>query len=104
MRLPAPFDVVFHAPYEEFHLIKEGIGKLLIKRLFEDSKTKTSKAILLQWSSAYESMPVMSETPRCARKIHTGSLKGCELGVIIYSAFPVLVDILDNYPTQEDHW
>ena len=103
MRLPPPFDVVFHAPYEEFHLVKEGVGKQIIKRLFEQSKTKASKAIHVKWSSAYEAMAVFTETPRCSRKIHTGSLKGCELGVVIYSTFPVLVDILQT-PQTEDHW
>ena len=100
--MPAPFSLVWSVPTEEFHLVKEGVGRLIVKRLFEQSKTAEAKEIHAQWSALYEASKVFSEIPRCTRKIATGSLKGAELGVIVYSAFPSLVRMLDN--RRGDHW
>ena len=85
---------MYSAPPDSFHLIKEGVGKMIIFRLFEQSDTKETRDILLEWSTAYESMKVFSETARCTRQIAVSGMKGNELGICIYAAFPLLVNIL----------
>ena len=100
--LPAPFNVMWNVPCEEFHLLREGVGKLLLKRLFEDSNTAVSRAIFAQLDAAYQACAVFSETPRCSRKITTAKLKGSELGFLINSAFPYLVKLLSGH--AEPHW
>ena len=89
-------------PTEEFHLCKEGIAKTLIKRLFEDSSTEMSRAIMKKWSAIYESTRVFSESARRTRTIATGTMKGSEFGVVLFTAFPALVKLLDDY--KVDHW
>ena len=81
-RIPAPFHVMFSAPSDEFHLIKEGVGKLIIKRMLEDTNTVLTREIMMEWSTAFECMAVFSETPRYTRQISTGSMKGSELGIV----------------------
>ena len=97
-----PFSIVWSLPPDEFHLVKEGLTKLIVKRLFEDSSTRTSKAIFTRWNMAYELCRVFTESARRTRKIATGSMKGSEFGVLVYSAFPVLVEILEDY--EAGHW
>ena len=80
-------------------MCKEGISKLLVKRLFEDSKAKTAKKIMAEWSEIYENTRVFSETARRTRKINTGQMKGREFVVILFAAFPSLVVILERYKT-----
>ena len=46
-------------PIEDLHLLKGGLTKAFIKRLFEDSKTVESRAILEKWSEFYESSSVV---------------------------------------------
>ena len=95
-RLPEPFDVVHHIPPEEFHLLKEGLGKLLIKRMLEDSTAEDARTLFKAWNSEYQATAVFHETPRCSRTIATGQLKGSELGVLIFSAFPSLLKLMDD--------
>ena len=99
-RIPAPFNVIFHAPSDEFHLVKEGVGKMLIKRLFEDSRTVLTREIMSAWSTSYEGMLVFTETARYTRFIDTGAMKGNELGIVIYASFPVLVAILAQQESE----
>ena len=101
-RVPPPFSVIWDIPTEEFHLCKEGITKLLVKRLLEDSKAKTAKKIKAEWSEIYENTRVFSETARRTRQISTSQMKGSEFGVLLFSAFPSLVVILERYKTG--HW
>ena len=95
-----PFNVIFHAPSDEFHLVKEGVGKMLIKRLFEDSRTVLTREIMSAWSTSYEGMLVFTETARYTRFIDTGAMKGNELGIVIYASFPVLVAILAQQESE----
>lgn len=99
-RIPAPFNVIFHAPSDEFHLVKEGVGKMMIKRLFEDKRTVLTREILSRWSTSYEGLMVFSETARYTRLIDTGAMKGNELGIVIYASFPVLVSILAQQESE----
>ena len=101
-KIPAPFDVIFHAPSDEFHLLKEGLTKMMIRRLLEDSNTMVTREIREEWSYYYEIMTVGSEMARCTKTINTASMKGNELGQVLYSAFPVLAQILDRH--QSDRW
>lgn len=94
--IPAPFDVVFSIPLDEFHLIKEGIAKVMIRRLFEDSNTEECRAIFEAWNGSYQATTVFSETPRCSRNISTGKLKGSEMTVLIHSTFPYLIEVMSQ--------
>ena len=94
--LPRPFDIIFSLPLDEFHLAKEGLGKMFIRRLFEDSVTVDSRAIFKQWNASYQATSVVSEIPRCSRNVSTGQLKGSELSVLIHSTFPHLVELMQE--------
>ena len=83
-------------------MCKEGLTKTIIKRLLEDSTSKTAKEILRRWTEVYERTKVFSETARRTRRIATGDMKGSEFGVVLFSAFPALVNILEDY--KFDHW
>ena len=96
------FSVIWNIPTEEFHLCKEGLAKTLIKRLFEDSNTQNSREILKRWNQMYESTRVFSESARRTRTIATGTMKGSEFGVVLFTAFPALVMLLEEY--KIDHW
>ena len=96
------FSIIWNLPTEEFHLCKEGVAKTIIKRLLEDSTSKTAKEIHARWSEIYERTKVFSETARRTRRIATGDMKGSEFGVVLFSAFPSLVSILDEY--RIGHW
>ena len=100
--VPAPFSVTWSLPAEEFHLIKEGVGRLMVKRMFEQTNTKEAKRIHSQWSAQFEAARVFSEIPRCTRTIDTGKLKGAELGLIVMGAFPSLVHLLEG--RKADYW
>lgn len=102
IELPDPFHIVWSVPAEEFHLVKEGVGKAMLKRLFHDSKTRTASQLLADWSATFEQTQVFSETPRCARKIVITAMKGSELGILIMSGFPCLIDLMNAY--SNDHW
>lgn len=93
-RLPPGFDIIFSVPLDEFHLVKEGIAKLIVKRLFEDQSTMESRDIFDTWNAAYQNTAVLSEIPRCAHDISTGKLKGSEFTVLIHATFPYLVDVM----------
>lgn len=95
--LPQPFSFIFSVPPEEFHLIKEGLTKLIIRRLFESTSAAASQELLGRWSDIYESAQVFSETPRRTKAIQTSMMKGSELGYVAYAGFPVLVDLLEDY-------
>ena len=84
-------------PPEEFHLIKEGITKLLIFRLLESSKNAATKALLQRISTLFRSASACSETPRRTADISSAQMKGCELGLVAFVAFPVLVGVLDEH-------
>ena len=100
LEIPEPFDIIFHAPSDEFHLVKEGVAKMMIRRLFEDSNTMLTRDIREEWSYHYEVMTVCSEMPRCTNSINTSSMKGNELGLVLYSSFPVLAQILDRLESE----
>lgn len=100
--VPLPFDPIWHCPTEEFHLLKEGLTKMMVKRLFETRSTKESREVFQTWSTLYQGMCVFSETPRYTRNISTSKMKGCELGIIMYSAFPSLVELMVN--RKDDFW
>lgn len=100
--LPEPFDIVYSIPTESFHLLQVGIAKQIISRLFEDTSTAESRRIMLAWSTTYQTCAVFTETPRCSRKINTGRMNGSEMGVMVYSAFPSLVQLMKDRIL--DHW
>ena len=87
---------------EHFHLCLEGMTKMMIRRMFEDSKTNESKALLKRWDHDYMEMRVFHETPRATRNIETKKLKGSELGTVAYSAFPALIPLLRG--RLRHHW
>ena len=95
-RLPEPFDIIYHIPPEEFHLLKEGVGKLLIKRMLEDSKAADAKDLYKAWNKEYMATAVFHETPRSSRAISSAQMKGSELGVLIFSAFPCLLTLMGD--------
>lgn len=99
--LPAPFHAVHSLPCEEFHLVKEGVVKLMLTRIFE-SKSAETVAVLAEWSGRYERTMLPHELPRSARKIQVGQFKGSEFGVLAMAGLPSLIDIFEN--RQEDHW
>ena len=100
--IPPPFSMMWNVPIEEFHLIKEGVGRPMVQRLFEKSNTNESRQIHAQWTAQYEAAKIFYEIPRCTRSIYTSKLKGAELGVLVMSAFPSLVHLLNN--RKKDHW
>ena len=89
-----PFSVLWHIPLEEFHLIKEGLAKMIVHRMFESCKTAESRDIYFDWNLAFVATKVCSEISRCTRGINSQKMKGAELGVVVLTGFPVLVDIM----------
>ena len=89
-------------PPEDFHLNKEGLAKMFIKRLMEETNTVESRAVLEEWNDAYGAAALVYELGRCTRKIATGGFKGSEFGVLLHSAFPCLIDIMSD--KAGDHW
>lgn len=100
--IDGPFSLIDHMPPEPFHLVHEGLTKLMLKRLFEDSSTVESREILARWENGILDMYVFQETPRCTRRISTGQMKGSEYATIALSAFPALIPILRR--RQKQHW
>lgn len=98
------FDPIWDVPIEEFHLIKEGLTKLMMERMLDFSNTDETRRIKKELSDAYAATMVFSETSRRARPItRFAQFKGSELGTLTFSAFPTLfADIMrnDNYA----HW
>ena len=90
------FNIIFDVVMDEFHLCKEGIAKLMLKRLFEDSQKSECKDIYNEWNNAYQATSVTSEIPRCSRNISTGKLKGSELTALIHSTFPFLLKVMQQ--------
>ena len=69
------FDIIWSVPIEEFHLIKEGISKLMLERMFTgtaESVVRTFKKL----SAMYSGMAVFSETSRRPREIKLKQFKG----------------------------
>jgi hypothetical protein len=77
-------------PPEEFHLLKEGLTKQMLTRLFVSRKGRRSREIMDMFSGAYQRMTVFTETARRPRKIQVLQMKGSELGVIAMAVFPSL--------------
>ena len=92
----ANFNIIFDVVMDEFHLCKEGLAKLMLKRMFEDSTAVECRNIYHEWNNAYQATSVLSEIPRCARNISTGKLKGSELTVLIHSTFPFLIKVMQQ--------
>ena len=88
-------------PTDIFHLLYEGVVKLMLTRLFE-STTAETVATLQEWSRTYERTRLIKEISRYSRKIVVSQFKGCEFGVLLMAGFPSLVSILED--KVEDHW
>jgi hypothetical protein len=85
VELPAPFSLITDVPPEEFHLIKEGVGRLMFKRFFEESKRKKNAELLESWNELYLSTRLLSEMTRRSRRILISQLKGqCRLDTSCY--------------------
>ena len=80
-------------------MCKEGMTKLIVSRLFEQTKAATAKRIFAEWSEVYENTRVFTETARRSRKITTKNMKGSEFGVLLFAAFPSLILQLEDYQT-----
>ena len=74
---------------EEFHNVKEGITKQMMKRTSKRN-TAYTRRLMAQFSYLYETMAVFSETARRTRPIVVGQFKGHEFGTLALSALPVL--------------
>lgn len=105
------FDVVEDVVLDEFHLLKEGLAKNMLVRVFTDSAE--GRAILAAFDKAHLKMKTFRCTPRRTRSgayvpDYKGELRctrvhvclhelvplfhaGNELGVVLYSGFPHLV-------------
>ncbi len=92
-----PFSIIHSVPLEEFHLLKEGLTKKIMQRLFEQSSTVHSRAIFSLWSEVMIRTPVFSEMSRRSGKLTTGQMKGSEFGLILYTGFTALLDILKDF-------
>ena len=88
-------------PADSFHLLNEGVCKLMLSRMFE-SKSAETVATKDAWSRAYRRTKVVAEISRCPRKIDVAHLKGCEFSFLMLAGFPSLIDILED--KDEDHW
>ena len=94
------FDIVYDMPPEEFHLLYEGLTKMMLQRMLTQSRY--AKHVQAKATALYRNMKVFSETPRFPRKLNPGDLKGSEFAVILYSLFPSLaMDILED---KTDEW
>ena len=62
-RLPPPFDISSSLPYDEFHLLKEGITKRLILPICK-STSRDCMVLRAKMSAAFKKVKVFSETPR----------------------------------------
>ena len=96
------FSVMWNLPTESFHLCQEGVTKMVVRRLLEETTNRVAVAIFADWGGKYEVMKVFSESSRRTRRIKTADLKGSEFGLLLYTAFPVLVEILEDHP--DGHW
>ena len=84
-------DYVWGLPLDVFHNGFEGVAKLKMIRMFLTRKTKESREVLAELNLHYDAMTVFSETARTTRQVNQVlSLKGNELKVLSFSAFPVL--------------
>ena len=72
----AGFDIVWDLPIEEFHLLFEGLTKVMLDRMFVSSCTEKSRPIWKKLSTAYAEMAVFSETSRRTRPIMLHQFKG----------------------------
>lgn len=90
---PQPFSALWSVPTEQFHLLFEGITKMVIQRTFEHTDTCESRKIYKAWNQAYLEMAVFSETPRTTRRI-SSSMKGSEFATIAFSAFAALIPLM----------
>ncbi len=94
------FDLTWDAPTEEFHLVKEGYFKGSITGLLYTSKAREVVVLAEEYSYIYSNMRVLSEMSRRTRSIRIAKMKGNELGVMMMSTIPSLVEILP----KEGHW
>ena len=83
------FDVIWDVPLDEFHLIKEGLTKLMLDRMGFASlnidgprrdgagrRHSHAREVLIKLNHAYCNMAVFSETCRRPRPLKLGQLKG----------------------------
>ena len=80
------FDIIWDVPIEEFHLIKEGLSKLMLERMGfatinidapgKERRRSHAREVLEQLNHAYCNMSVFSETCRRPRPLKLGQLKG----------------------------
>ncbi len=76
MDLNYNFDIVHDVPIEEFHLLKEGMTKLMLLRT-ACSASVHSKEIAEAFDEAFTKTRVFSETPRRPRRLtHASKFKG----------------------------
>ena len=101
-RVPAPFNPILSVPPDEFHLGKEGLAKLIFKRLFEDTNTAESREVYEEFNDAFVAAAVVKELGRCTRSINTKGMKGSELGLLLHSGFPYLIELMND--RRQDHW
>ncbi len=111
--LQTEFDVVWDMPPEEFHLIKEGVTKQILYRMFVNRESTTALGLLAALNQAYKNLQIFTETPRKPRNIDVLRMKGSEFGTIGMSVFPVLFKDLMKVSamkirrlgkTERKHW
>ena len=92
--LESGLDIVWGLPLDEFHLVKEGLTKLMLSRMLWTTQHRESRDLHNKMNLAYRNMAVLSEMPRRTRSIQQ-HMKGSELGVIAMSLFPhVAADLI----------
>ncbi len=89
--LQYPFDIIHDVPVDEFHLLKEGITKLLCVRIFTGSSV-AAKEITAAFDEIFVRTRVFSETPRRPRSVcrSINKFKGSEYGTLMLSGLPAL--------------
>lgn len=64
--LRQPFDLVKDIPLDEFHLVREGMTKLMLLRMF-DNQQRQAQQVSEVFDGALADMKVLTEMPRRTR-------------------------------------
>ena len=100
----APFSIIWSLPLDPFHLIHEGLTKLMVSRLFEQCTAQENQNVLKAWNNAYSKVQVCSEMARRARNVDTGQMKGSELKTVLYVGFPMLLKLMQLPVLTRKQW
>lgn len=100
--LRQPFDLVWQTPPELFHLMDEGLTKLMLGRLLFQRDSAESRDTVNRLQMIYSNIRVFSETPRRSRTLLFSKLKGAEFHLLTLSVLPLIAT--ECIKSDKDEW